>query len=158
YELGLDAPPGTRFRYSDVGFIVLGELVHKIAGRPLNEFAQDHIFTPLGMKDTGFLPDTAHKERAAPCNLRNDQFIQGEVHDPRAYGLGGVAGHAGLFSTADDLSLYVRMILAGGEINKKGILSPLAVRLMTTPREVPTEKTKGLRALGWDVDTAFSSN
>src|SRR5262249_17249547 len=111
YELGLEAPPGTRFRYSDVGFIVLGELVNKVAEKSLDKFAHEHIFTPLGMKDTGFLPEAAHKERAAPCNLRDDQFIQGEVHDPRAYGLGGVAGHAGLFSTADDLALYVRMIL-----------------------------------------------
>jgi uncharacterized protein YbbC (DUF1343 family)/CubicO group peptidase (beta-lactamase class C family) len=152
--LALEAEVGKRFRYSDVGYIVLGRAVEKIAGKPLNEFAKEHIFDPLKMKDTQFLPDAKLKERAAPNDLRMDHFIQGEVHDPRAFHLGGIAGHAGLFSTADDLVLFARMLLEGGQLNGKRALSPLAVRLMTSPREVPT----GLRALGWDIDTAFSSN
>jgi serine-type D-Ala-D-Ala carboxypeptidase len=153
-DLTPTSEPGARFVYSDVGYIVLGELVERIAGVPLNEFAKKNIFDPLGMKETAFLPDAKLTARAAPTQQREGRWMKGEVHDPRAYALGGVAGHAGLFSTADDLAIYVRMVLRGGVFNGKRILSPLTVRLMTTPRDVPG----GLRAYGWDVQTAFSSN
>jgi len=146
--------PGAKFVYSDVGYIVLGELVEHIAGVPLDDFATKNIFDPLGMRDTTYRPKESPKDRAAPTELRDEKWIQGEVHDPRAYALGGVAGHAGLFSTADDLAIFARMLLQGGVHNRKRILAPLTVRLMTSPREVPG----GLRALGWDVQTAFSSN
>jgi CubicO group peptidase (beta-lactamase class C family) len=146
--------PGAKFVYSDVGYIILGELVEHIAGVPLDEFAKKNVFDPLGMKETTYRPKDSLKERAAPTQQRDDKWIQGEVHDPRAFALGGVAGHAGLFSTADDLAIYAGMLLQGGVHTRKRILSPLTVRLMTTPREVPG----GLRALGWDVQTAFSSN
>jgi CubicO group peptidase (beta-lactamase class C family) len=146
--------PGAKFVYSDVGYIVLGELVERIAGVPLDEFAKKNVFDPLGMKETTYRPKDSLKDRAAPTQQRDDKWMQGEVHDPRAFALGGVAGHAGLFSTADDLAIYARMLLHGGVHNRKRVLSPLAVRLMTTPREVPG----GLRALGWDVQSAFSSN
>ena len=106
------------------------------------------------MTDTGFRPSGKQKERAAPANLRKGHWILGEVHDPRAFQLGGVAGHAGLFSTADDLAIYAQMLLRGGEYNGKRILSPLSVRAMTTPHAVPG----GLRAYGWDVDTSYSFN
>jgi serine-type D-Ala-D-Ala carboxypeptidase len=152
------ANPGARFIYSDVGFIVLGELVKRIAGKPLDLFAQEEIFMPLEMRDTGFLPLAGSalkpRERFAPTEKRGDKWMLGEVHDPRSYRLGGVAGHAGVFSTADDLARYARMILNGGELDGTRILNPRTVRTMTAPRPVPG----GLRAYGWDVDTGYSSN
>src|SRR5262245_35624867 len=108
YQLNLTAEPGTRFIYSDVNFIVLGELVGKLAGIPLDEFSAKNVFVPLGMKETGFRPGDKLKERAAPTEARDGRFQPGVVHDPRSFHLGGVAGHAGLFSTAGDLALYAR--------------------------------------------------
>ncbi len=154
HQLALTAEPGSRFIYSDVGYIVLGELVEQLAGCSLDTFAQQRIFGPLGMSDTGFRPAGARRERAAPTQQREGLWMVGEVHDPRAYLLEGVAGHAGLFSTADDLAIYVRMLLNGGAYHGRRILSPLTVRTMTTARPVPS----GLRALGWDVQTTFSAN
>jgi uncharacterized protein YbbC (DUF1343 family)/CubicO group peptidase (beta-lactamase class C family) len=148
------AEPGARFTYSDVGYIVLGELVEKVSGQPLDEFSRKNIFEPLGMTETCFHPQGKLKERAAPTEARNGQWAPGEVHDPRAYALGGVAGDAGLFSTAADVSTFARMMLKGGRLGERRILSPLAVRTMTMPRPVPG----GLRALGWDVQTSYSSN
>jgi uncharacterized protein YbbC (DUF1343 family)/CubicO group peptidase (beta-lactamase class C family) len=147
-------PPGSRFVYSDVGYIVLGELVERISRQPLDEFAARNIYTPLGMHDTMFRPTERLKARCAPTERRGDHWILGEVHDPRAFALGGVAGDAGLFSTADDLAVFARMILGGGECDGKRILAPETVRTMTKARQVPG----GLRAYGWDVDTRFSSN
>jgi uncharacterized protein YbbC (DUF1343 family)/CubicO group peptidase (beta-lactamase class C family) len=144
------AAPGQRFIYSDVNFIVLGELVRRASGQPLDEFAKDAIFAPLGMNDTSFRPDPARKPRVAPTEKRNGDWIRGEVHDPRAFALGGVAGHAGLFSTVDDLLLYARMILRGGD----PVLKPATVREMTQARVVPG----GYRTYGWDARTGFSSN
>ncbi len=147
-------PPGSHFVYSDVGYIVLGELVERISRQPLDEFTARNIYTPLGMHDTTFRPTEKLKARCAPTERRGDHWILGEVHDPRAFALGGVAGDAGLFSTADDLAVFARMILGGGECDGKRILAPETVRAMTIARQVPG----GLRAYGWDVDTRFSSN
>jgi uncharacterized protein YbbC (DUF1343 family)/CubicO group peptidase (beta-lactamase class C family) len=171
YRLPLESPPGARFRYSDAGYEVLGELVRKVAGMPLDEFAEKNIFQPLGMRDTHFRPLAASRflgeriglmdasrpplSRIAPTERRDDRWLRGEVHDPRAFAVGGVAGHAGVFSTADDLSRYCRMILAGGRLKKVRILSPLGVEAMTRPRFFGDES---LRALGWDVSTAYSRN
>src|SRR5579883_1783853 len=149
-------PPGSKFIYSDVGFIVLGELVERISGEPLDVFARTRIFEPLGLRDTGFRPDEAHAARAAPTEQRNGHWMRGEVHDPRAYRLGGVAGHAGLFSTADDLAVYAQMILNQGVYHGTRILSPLTVLKMTTPQTPP--ENMAVRGLGWDIDTAFASN
>ncbi len=102
----LEAEPGTRFRYSDVGFIVLGELIERISGKPLDEFARTHVFEPLGMRDTMYRPTDQLKMRCAPTAKRDGHWLVGEVHDPRSAAMGGVAGHAGLFSTADDLARY----------------------------------------------------
>jgi uncharacterized protein YbbC (DUF1343 family)/CubicO group peptidase (beta-lactamase class C family) len=154
YQLTPLADPGARFIYSDVGYLVLGELVERLAGMRLDEFAQKHIFAPLGMIDTGFKPAGKQKDRAAPTERREDRWMVGEVHDPRAYLLGGIAGHAGLFSTADDLAVYAQMLLGGGEYKGRRILSPLTVQIMTTPHPVPS----GLRAYGWDVQTSYSAN
>jgi len=153
-DLELQNEPGTRFTYSDVNYIVLGELVERIADKPLDAFAQKHIFKPLGMTETGFRPSDALKERCAPTEQRDGHWMIGEVHDPRAHLLGDVAGHAGLFSTADDLAVFAQMLLDGGVYRDHRILSAATVRTMTTPREVP----KGLRAYGWDVQTAYSAN
>ena len=171
YREPLEATPGTRFRYSDVSYEVLGELVRKVAGVPLDEFAEKNVFVPLGMKDAHFRPLagapflgerldlTGAKRpplaRIAPTEKRDDRWLRGEVHDPRAWAVGGVAGHAGLFSTGDDLARYCRMLLAGGRLGKARVLSPLGVDAMTRPRFYGDDS---LRALGWDVSTAFSRN
>ena len=153
-QLPLAAEPGARFRYSDLNYIVLGELVEHISGQPLDVFAREHIFRPLGLHDTSFLPGADLRRRAAPTEQRDGRWLRGEVHDPRADRLGGVAGHAGLFSTADDLAVLAQMFLNEGEFAGHRVLQPATVRLMTQPRSVPG----GLRALGWDVQTGFSSN
>jgi CubicO group peptidase (beta-lactamase class C family) len=154
YRLAPATEPGTKFVYSDVGYIVLGELVQKIGGESLDRFSGKHIFEPLGLRHTTFKPQGALADRAAPTEQRDGRWIQGDVHDPRAFLLGGVAGHAGLFSTADDLAVFAQMLLNQGELKGKRLLSPATVRIMTTPRAVPG----GWRALGWDVQTTFSSN
>lgn len=154
YQRAPAAAPGTKFTYSDLGYIVLGQLVERLGGLPLDEFVRRHISEPLGLRDTGFRPATRLRVRVAPTERREDRWMVGEVHDPRAYRLGGVAGHAGLFSTADDLAVFARLVLGGGEVNGRRILKPETIRLMTTPRPVPG----GLRAYGWDVQTSYSSN
>ncbi|HJZ90112.1 MAG TPA: exo-beta-N-acetylmuramidase NamZ domain-containing protein [Gemmataceae bacterium] len=150
--LSLEAEPGTRFRYSDVGFIVLGELVERVSGQPVSEFARKHVLEPLKMADTGYVPGDKVKERCAPTAQRDGRWLIGEVHDPRAAAMGGIAGHAGLFGTADDLARYARMLLHEGELDGARVLSPLTVRLLTTPVPVPG----GQRSRGWDVDTSYS--
>jgi CubicO group peptidase (beta-lactamase class C family) len=154
YALTPKAAPGERFIYSDVGFIVLGELVEKLAGTSLDAFATKHIFSPLGMNETAFRPGDRLRERAAPTVQRSGRWLKGEVHDPRAAALGGVAGHAGLFSTADDLAVFAQMILDGGEYKGKRVLRADTVRLMTEARSVQG----GQRAYGWDVATSYSTN
>ena len=148
------APPGERFIYSDVGFMVLGEVVRRAAGKDLHEFCRENLFEPLGMSDTGFLPGETLRQRAAPTERRGQQWMQGEVHDPRAFQLGGVAGHAGLFSTAADLAVFAQMMLDGGTRGNVRILKPETVAQMTSPHAVP----KGLRGLGWDMKSGLSSN
>jgi uncharacterized protein YbbC (DUF1343 family) len=152
-DLPLIYKPGERFAYSDVGFIVLGKLAEKVSGRPLNEFTADEIFKPLGMKDTGYKPAADLKLRIAPTERRKGEWIRGEVHDPRSYALGGVAGHAGLFSTARDLGRFCRMILNGGELDGKRVLSARAIELISTPNTLPGGAT---RSYGWDVRTRYS--
>lgn len=153
-ELSLRAKPGDEFIYSDVGFIVLGELVEAISGQRQDEFTQDHIFKPLQMHETGYLPRDELKQRAAVTQQRNDVWMQGEVHDPRAYEMDGVAGHAGLFSTAQDLARYAQMVLNKGELDGERILKPETIELMTSAIPV----SNGLRSPGWDKQTGYSSN
>lgn len=160
--LKLEAPAGTRFRYSDVGFIVLGELVERVGGRPLDEYAREHVFKPLGMTDTGFQPAGDVLKRAAPTGRREEKSIAGVVHDPRAFRLGGVAGHAGLFGTADDLGKYCRMLLRAGDLDGVRVLAAESVGRFTEPREVPAPPAKGgmrklYRSYGWDVDTPYTA-
>jgi CubicO group peptidase (beta-lactamase class C family) len=161
-NLKLQTPPGTRFVYSDVGFIVLGHLVERISGVPVDEFSKKHVFDPLKMSDTGFNPPEALRKRIAPTGLRDGKTILGEVHDPRAFKLGGVAGHAGLFSTADDVARYCRMLLRGGELDGVRVLDADTVKRFTAPHAVPTidkdkKEGKGARSYAWDVDTSYSA-
>ncbi|QJW97357.1 serine hydrolase domain-containing protein [Frigoriglobus tundricola] len=161
--LKLEAPAGTRFKYSDVGFIALGELVERVSGQPLEAFVKNTVFEPLKMTDTGFTPADALKARIAPTGLRGGKIILGTVHDPRAFELGGAAGHAGLFSTADDLARYCRMLLRGGELDGVRVLDAKTVALFTEPHAVPLPPNKdgtavpAARAFGWDVDTPYSA-
>jgi CubicO group peptidase (beta-lactamase class C family) len=159
--LKLEAPVGERFRYSDVGFIVLGELVERIGGAPVDAFAKKHVFEPLKMTDTTFKPDEQLRKRIAPTGPRDGKIILGAVHDPRAFKMGGVAGHAGLFSTADDVARYCRMLLRDGELDGARILDAKTVKLFTEPHAVTAPAKggamKGARAYGWDVDTSYSA-
>ena len=112
-------PPGTEFRYSDVNFIVLGEIVRRVSGQPLEVYCTEKIFKPLKMRQTSFNPPDTWQARIAPCNVVNGHLRWGEVQDPTAYRLGGVAGHAGVFSTADDLAIFAQMLLDGGESRRR---------------------------------------
>lgn len=154
YALSLRAPPKTKFMYSDVGFIVLAELVRRKTGKNVHEFSQENIFRPLEMNETGYLPRQELRDRAAVTERREERWMQGEVHDPRAYRMGGVAGHAGLFSTAQDLAVFAQMLLNGGEYQGKRILAATTLELMTKGYEV----SSGVRGLGWDKQTGYSSN
>jgi uncharacterized protein YbbC (DUF1343 family) len=147
----LRGPPGATSIYSDLGFILLEEVIRRVTSRELPAFAGEAVFGPLGMKDTMFQPPDALKARAAWTELVDGVWRVGVVHDPRAYLLGGVAGHAGLFSTADDLATYARAILGGGEVDGKRVLSARTVAAMIAPYDVP----KAIRALGWNVDSSW---
>jgi CubicO group peptidase (beta-lactamase class C family) len=161
--LKLEAPQGARFKYSDIGFIVLGEVVEKVSGTSVDAFAKKHIFEPLRMTDTVFTPNETMKKRIAPTGMREGKIILGEVHDPRCYKLGGVAGHAGLFSTGDDVARFCRMLLRGGELDGKRILAEKSVKLFTEPHTLAGlagkngADSKQARAYGWDVDTSYSA-
>ena len=145
-------PPGSRFLYSDINFIVLGALVERVSGQPFDAYCVQHIFAPLGMKHTRFLPPTSWRPKIAPTQYDEDgKMLRGMVHDPTARRMGGVAGHSGLFSTADDLSRFAQALLNGSTV-----LPSLAVEKMTTPQQPPTSFV--LRGLGWDIDSPFSSN
>lgn len=151
------SPRGTRFIYSDINFVILGELVRRISGQTLDSYCGRNIFEPLGMKDTMFKPLPELYERIAPTEYlrQSSRMLCGEVHDPTAYRMGGVAGHAGLFSTADDLSIFARMLLHDGSLKDSRILSPPTIEEMTSPHSSP--KGKALRGLGWVINSATSS-
>lgn len=153
-SLGLNYEPGTRFRYSDVGFQVLGELIRAKTGKDVAQYAAETIFQPLGMRETAYLPAEPLRRRSAATQEREGRWMVGEVHDPRAYAMGGVAGHAGLFGTAADLAVYAQMLLGGGQFGGVAILSPESVRTMTAGYRVPG----GVRGLGWDKSSGYSSN
>jgi CubicO group peptidase (beta-lactamase class C family) len=163
FALSLKTPAGERFAYSDMNFVVLAELIKKVSGQNVHEFSQQHIFQPLGMKETTYLPGEELRKRTAPTEKRDDVWMRGEVHDPRAYKLGGIAGHAGLFSTAEDLAIYASAMLGRGEYGGVRIMKEETWQEMTRPRKVPGRNNDGkaydgLRGLGWDVRTGYSSN
>jgi uncharacterized protein YbbC (DUF1343 family) len=153
FALSPKSDPGERFLYSDVGFLVLEEVIRRVTGLDLATFAQSAVFLPLGMRATGFLPAATLRARIAPTEKRNDTWMRGEVHDPRAFRLGGVAGHAGLFSTASDLARFARMVLGSGALEGARVLSLAMLGKMLAPHDVPG----GIRALGWDVQSTYSS-
>jgi uncharacterized protein YbbC (DUF1343 family)/CubicO group peptidase (beta-lactamase class C family) len=167
YEAGLNlaftvkpaGPPATRFVYSDINFILLGELVHRLSGSMLNDYARDNIFLPIGMKESMFLPPSSLTARIAPTErwpVNIGPPLRGVVHDPTTRMMGGVAGHAGLFSTADDLAKFAQMMLNGGELNGVRLFSPLTVAKFTEPQTPPDQHI--LRGLGWDIDSPYSAN
>lgn len=148
--------PGKDYRYSDINFEILGELVRRVSGKPLDVYCAKHIFRPLGMKNTGFNPSSAQRSDIAPTEYLDDKLRWGEVHDPTAYRMDGVAGHAGLFSTADDLAIFSRMLLNGGKKHGIRILSRHSVEEMTIPQSPPGKA--GLRGFGWSIGAPFASN
>lgn len=162
------APPGDRFIYSDTNFILLGELVKRITGKRLDEYAEENFYRPLGMTRTRFLPPASWIAKIAPTEEIDlpagakagsglGHLLRGVVHDPRSRAIGGVAGHAGLFSTADDLAKYCGMLLDNGRIpgSTARIFSAATIHKMTTPQTPPW--SPNVRGLGWDIDTEYSS-
>ncbi|HEY0182983.1 MAG TPA: serine hydrolase domain-containing protein [Rhodopila sp.] len=160
YAAGLDRvvaehpvyPPGERFLYSDINFIVLGELVRRISGEPLDVYTTRHVFAPLHMADTGFHPAPARQARIVPTDREAGVVRRGEVQDPTAYRMGGVAGHAGLFSTADDLATFARALLGRG--GGAHILRSGTIAEMTAPADLPGGVRRGL---GWDSASAYAA-
>jgi uncharacterized protein YbbC (DUF1343 family)/CubicO group peptidase (beta-lactamase class C family) len=155
--IAMDRPvytPGTQFRYSDVNFITLGEIVHRVSHMPLNVFCKREVFGPLGMKDTSFLPSPALKSRIAPTDYQGSGLRWGQVSDPTSHRMGGVAGHAGVFSTADDLALLAQMLIHGGESEGKRILNPATVAVMTKAQALPGISVQ--HGLGWDMRSPYS--
>jgi uncharacterized protein YbbC (DUF1343 family)/CubicO group peptidase (beta-lactamase class C family) len=157
YQLAFVEPPettpGSGFVYSDINFIVLGALVERVSGETLDAYTAQHIFAPLKMTRTRFVPPAIWKTKIAPTQYdENEKMLWGVVHDPTARRMGGVAGHAGLFSTGDDLAKFAQALLNGGD----GILSAVTVEKMTSPETPPASPV--LRGFGWDIDSPFSSN
>ena len=162
----LTDPPGRRFVYSDINYFLLADIVSRVSKQPFAEFAKQRIFGPLGMRDTMFTPAATLQPRIAPterctpfgwpCDGPDATMLRGVVHDPTARRMGGIAGHAGLFSTAGDLTRFARMMIGQGTLGARRILSPLAIRRMTSAATPAGESN--VRGLGWDLDSSFSSN
>ncbi len=159
--------PGSFFRYSDINYILLGQLVGRVAGMPLDQFARQRIFTPLGMVDTGYLPLARMPlQRIAPTqrapldrdatlhgDLAPGQLLQGAVHDPTVRRMGGVAGSAGVFSTARDVARFARMLLGEGTLDGVRVLGKDSVRLLTTVQSPPGLVSRGM---GMDIDSPYA--
>ena len=166
YQLGIKkalidrptAPPGEKFVYSDINYILLGEIVHRVSGRMLDVYAREEVFLPLGMSTTMFNPPASLRPRIAPTeHYPGDPGpLRGVVHDETTRFMGGVAGHAGLFTTALDLQKFAEMLLNRGDYNGVQLFSPLAVHKFTEPQTPPDQAI--LRGLGWDIDSPFSGN
>ena len=160
------AAPGERLVYSDINFFLLADIVSRVAGMSFERFVQERLTVPLGMRDTMFNPPAPLRPRIAPtemctpygwpCAGPDQVMLRGIVHDPTARRMGGVAGHAGLFSTAADLARFCRMVLGGGALGATRVLSPLSVLKMTSP--ATPSGVAGVRGLGWDLDSSYSSN
>ncbi|MDR6207896.1 serine hydrolase [Paraburkholderia graminis] len=151
----LYAIPGERVIYSDLNFAVLGRLVERVTGEPLDEYCRTHIFGPLGMRDTGFLPDAQHVARSAATTAGR----RGKVHDPLAMWMQGVAGNAGLFSTADDLGRFARMLLNGGFSATRPatrVLIPSSIEALAAPASPLA--TQPWRSLGWQLGSPLAAN
>ncbi len=160
YAVKIQSTPGTKFVYSDVCFQLLGKIVENASGQPLNEFAKANIFQPLGMKDSGYLPSETLRPRIAPTEPRDGVMLRGVVHDPRSALMGGVAGHAGLFSTLDDIARYSQMMLGRGTFEGAQVMKPETVLKLTAPHKVDSRGDFGVmsRTNGFDHHTSFSYN
>lgn len=153
-RIRLVSKPGTAMRYTDLGFMVLGEVVREVSGQTLDQFAASNIFRPMDMRDTCFNPPARLASRCAATGMGEGKVRLGRVHDPVAAAIGGVSGHAGVFSTAEDLAAFARMILNRGAHGNERIISSASVRAMTTAQvEIAGER----RGLGWDICTSYSS-
>jgi CubicO group peptidase (beta-lactamase class C family) len=151
----LDTMPGIRMVYSDLGAIILGEVVMRVSGQPLERFLRERVFTPLGMRETTYLPAETLRPRIAPTEVDpwRQRHLRGEVHDENAFALGGVSGHAGLFSTAQDLVRLARMYLGGGMLEGHRFLSPATIAQFTTVQDPALSH----RALGWETPNGTNS-
>ncbi len=151
-------PPGLRFVYSDINFILLGEIVHRLSGQMLSDFARENIFKPLGMQDSTFQPPASLLSRIAPTEIDPDtgKPLRGAVHDDTSRYMGGVAGHAGLFTTADDLAKFAQMMLDRGEAGGTRLFNAATVDKFTSPASPADQPI--LRGLGWDIDSPYSGN
>jgi hypothetical protein len=153
FEAKPETPPGSGLVYSDINFIVLGALVERVSGETLDNYAAQHIFAPLKMLETRYLPPVAWRAKIAPTEEdENKKMLLGVVHDPTARRMGGVAGNAGVFGTGDDMAKFAQALLTGGA----GVLAPLTVEKMSSPQQPPTATV--VRGFGWDIDSPFSSN
>ncbi|HWR54402.1 MAG TPA: exo-beta-N-acetylmuramidase NamZ domain-containing protein [Bryobacteraceae bacterium] len=150
------APPGSRMIYSDINFILLGEIVRRVSGKPLPDFVRENVFAPLGMRLTMFQPPDALRRRIAPTERVDGVMLRGIVHDPTTRYMNGIAGHAGVFSTADDLARFAQMMLDQGRRAGVRVFSPATIEKFTTPQTPPDQPV--LRGLGWDMDSPFSGN
>lgn len=153
-EERLQFAPGASLRYSDINFFLLGEIIQRVSKTPLEEFVRREIYGPLKMTDTGFLPSADKLPRVAPTEVVEGKPWRGRAHDPTARKMGGVAGHAGLFTTAADLARYARMLLNGGELDGVRLFKPETVKLMTSVQTPP--RVTARRGLGWDIDSNYS--
>ncbi len=164
YETGIklalmDKPasqPGRRFVYSDINFILLGEIVHRLSGRTLPDFVESEVFKRIGMNESMFNPPPSLLSRIAPTEVEKGITVRGVVHDPTARYMNGVAGHAGLFTTAADLAKFAQLMLNRGELNGVRVFQPATVEKFTTPQSPADQPI--LRGLGWDIDSPFSGN
>ncbi len=157
----INSKPGEKFAYSDVSFLLLGKVVETVSGQSLKQFSLERIFTPLGMKDSGYVPSKELVPRIAPTEKVDGVMLRGRVHDPRAALLDGIAGHAGLFSTLDDISLYAQMMLRGGkQADGSVFLRPDILHHMTRPYTIETRPDFGpvSRTRGWDHHSGYSYN
>jgi len=153
----LDYEPGTKEIYSDLGIILMAEIIERLTGRTLDDLAKSYIFSPLGMQDTMYRPPKKLWPQIAPTEIDNNlrhRLVQGEVHDENAFAIGGVSGHAGLFSTAPDLAAFCQMLLNGGVYAHQRILRRATIVQFTTPQQL----SGGTRTLGWAVPTEGGSS
>jgi CubicO group peptidase (beta-lactamase class C family) len=155
YATPLDTVPGARMVYSDLGVILLGQVVERVSGEPFAKFVTSHVFEPLGMRETMFLPPTELRERIAPTEIDpwRQRHLRGEVHDENAFALGGIAAHAGLFSTAHDLERLARAYLNLGTLDGVRVFSAEAIERFTTVQDARLSN----RALGWETPNGTNS-
>lgn len=146
--------PGSRFIYSDINFILLGEIIEQVTGDQLEDFTREEIFEPLGMVDTGYLPSPNLIDRIAPTKWVDGKMLRGTANNPICRRTGGVHGHAGMFTTANDLAILARMILNKGALSGFRLLRPETVELMTSVQS--PARVDDWRGLGWDIDTSYS--